>query len=71
MFSAGTYVRAGLPEATTALAVLTGEPYPSRRKGLEPTPPGPDACSRLLEPGDATVTDARACSARRPAEVTD
>ena len=28
MSSTGTYVRAGLPEVATALAVLTGEPHP-------------------------------------------
>jgi hypothetical protein len=28
MSATGTYVRAGLPEVATALAVLTGEPHP-------------------------------------------
>ena len=28
MSATGTYVRAGLPEVVTALAVLTGEPHP-------------------------------------------
>jgi integrase/recombinase XerC len=36
--STGTYVRAGLPEVATALAVLTGEPHP-----LAPEGPGDDA----------------------------
>jgi hypothetical protein len=37
MSSTGTYVRAGLPEVATALAVLAGEPHPSRRKEHTPT----------------------------------
>ena len=31
--STGTYVRAGLPEVATALAVLTGEPHPLAPEG--------------------------------------
>ena len=41
MGATGTYVRAGLPEVATALAVLTGEPTPSRRKDRAPTPTVP------------------------------
>jgi hypothetical protein len=33
MTATGTYVRAGLPEVTTALAVLTGEPHPLAPEG--------------------------------------
>ena len=33
MSSTGTYVRAGLPEVATALAVLTGEPHPLAPEG--------------------------------------
>jgi hypothetical protein len=33
MSATGTYVRAGPPEVATALAVLTGEPHPSRPEG--------------------------------------
>ena len=33
MSSTGTYVRAGLPEVATALAVLTGEPHPLALEG--------------------------------------
>jgi hypothetical protein len=39
--STGTYVRAGLPEVATALAVLTGEPHPLARKEQVPTPMAP------------------------------
>ena len=34
MAATGTYVRAGLPEVATALAVLTGEPHPLAPEGL-------------------------------------
>jgi hypothetical protein len=41
MSSTGTYVRAGLPEVATALAVLTGEPHPlalrGRRTDVDPS----------------------------------
>jgi integrase/recombinase XerC len=33
MSATGTYVRAGLPEVATALAVLTGEPHPLAPEG--------------------------------------
>ena len=33
MAATGTYVRAGLPEVATALAVLTGEPHPLASEG--------------------------------------
>ena len=33
MAATGTYVRAGLPEVATALAVLTGEPHPLAPEG--------------------------------------
>jgi integrase/recombinase XerC len=36
MSSTGTYVRAGLPEITTALAVLAGEPHPLAQGGHVP-----------------------------------
>jgi hypothetical protein len=37
MSSTGTYVRAGLPEVSTALAALTGEPHPLAPGGHAPT----------------------------------
>ena len=46
MSSAGAYVRAGLPKATTALAVLTGEPQPLAPEGSRANATG----SRCLQP---------------------
>ncbi len=41
MSATGTYVRAGLPEVATALAVLTGEPHPLVPEGEVPVPMAP------------------------------
>jgi integrase len=40
MSATGTYVRAGLPEVATALAVLTGEPHPLAPEGADAGPDG-------------------------------
>ena len=56
MSATGTYVRAGLPEVATALAVLTGESHPLAAEGahvgaIGPTrfPNGTDHLCKLLD----------------------
>jgi hypothetical protein len=62
MSSTGTYVRAGLPEVATALAILTGEPHPSPRKDQALTLTVPWSSSKPgLSPG-AWARPSRCCN---------
>ena len=60
MSATGTYVRAGLPEVATALAVLTGEPHPLAPEGAGA---GADGSPKPADEGD------RPASLRRAAQT--
>jgi len=64
MSATGTYVRAGLPEVATALAVLTGEPHPLAPEGAS-ADDSPKPADEEDHRDSSSVRDAGGCSRSR------